>query len=253
MNIKVNRTGSRRITRRELMYILCENPYSEENKLDLSCIDLSNEDLSNLMLSNIIFRNANLSNTVIKYSVLNGSDLSGANLSNAVFIGSHLKSVNLRKSNLRGAVFCSTDISSALIDTNTIDKYFPSICPSEGEFIGWKKAVIMEDAVTFHRVIVKLLIPKDARRSSAFGRKCRCDKAKVLSIETLDGLETNMDTAFSAYNGVFAYEIGKEVSVDNFDEDRSHECAPGIHFFMTREEAVEYPKSTYSNVAIYRP
>lgn len=28
--------------------------------------------------------------------------------------------------------------------------------------------------------------------------------------------------------------------VDNFDENRWNECAAGIHFFITREEAVRY-------------
>jgi hypothetical protein len=30
------------------------------------------------------------------------------------------------------------------------------------------------------------------------------------------------------------------VTPDSFDEDRWHECAPGIHFFITRQEAVDY-------------
>lgn len=30
------------------------------------------------------------------------------------------------------------------------------------------------------------------------------------------------------------------VSVADFDENRWNECAPGIHFFITREEAVRY-------------
>lgn len=36
------------------------------------------------------------------------------------------------------------------------------------------------------------------------------------------------------------YEVGKTVSVDDFDENRWHECSTGIHFFITREEAVRY-------------
>ena len=38
----------------------------------------------------------------------------------------------------------------------------------------------------------------------------------------------------------FIYRIGETVEVKNFDCDRSHECAPGIHFFITRQEAVDY-------------
>lgn len=44
----------------------------------------------------------------------------------------------------------------------------------------------------------------------------------------------------SFYDHFFRYHVGKEVSVPNFDENRWHECAPGIHFFMTEEEAVSY-------------
>jgi hypothetical protein len=230
------------------MRILNKRSHFAPDKLDLSYINLSGEDLSRLDLSNIIFRNANLSDTVIKHSALNGSDLSGANLSNAVFICSYLGSTNLSKTNLEGALFYNTDPELALIDIPTMNKYFPSICPSEGEFIGWKKAfVVVNEDIPFS-VIVKLLIPKDAIRTSAFGRKCRCDKARVLSINYDNGVPT--DTAFSAHDLTFKYEIGKEVSVDNFDEDRRHECAPGIHFFMTREEAVAYPDTPYNNIAI---
>ncbi len=234
MNIKFNRTESRKITRAEFLGMLHKHPH----KRDFSYINLSGEDLSNLNLSNIIFRNANLSGAIVKNSHLNGSDLSGANLSYAVFVGSPLGSANLSKTNLEGALFYNMDLERASIDMPTMDKYFPSVCPSEGEFIGWKKAVVVENLANIHQVVVKLLIPKDAKRGSAFGRKCRCDKARVLSIESLDGFYT--DFAFSTYDFTFKYEIGKEVSVDNFDEDRRHECAPGIHFFMTREEAVAY-------------
>ena len=44
----------------------------------------------------------------------------------------------------------------------------------EGDIIGYKKC---RDGV-----IVKLLIPIKAKRSHAFGRKCRAEYAKVLEI-----------------------------------------------------------------------
>lgn len=46
------------------------------------------------------------------------------------------------------------------------------VCPSHGAFIGWKKAVTSEDGP----VIVKLLIPDDAKRSSARRKKQRGTK-----------------------------------------------------------------------------
>lgn len=35
-------------------------------------------------------------------------------------------------------------------------------------------------------------------------------------------------------------EFREVVKVDDFDKDRWNECAPGIHCFITRQEAVNY-------------
>ena len=104
-------------------------------------------------------------------------------------------------------------------------------CPEEGSFIGFKKC--KDDK------IVKLEILSDAKRSSATCRKCRCDKAKVLSITDINGLQ-EFDEATSRHDLTFIYKVGEIVSVDNLNEDRWDECASGIHFFITRQEAVEY-------------
>lgn len=44
----------------------------------------------------------------------------------------------------------------------------------------------------------------------------------------------------SDYDSSFIYKVGTIVSVGNFDMNRWNECAPGIHFFITRDEAVKY-------------
>lgn len=106
----------------------------------------------------------------------------------------------------------------------------PMACPREGEFVGWKKC--------FGRKLVKLLIPADARRSSALGKRCRCDRAQVLDITDMNG--NHMETAFSSYDHSFIYRKGETVSVPDFDEDRFNECAPGIHFFMDKMSAMNY-------------
>lgn len=108
----------------------------------------------------------------------------------------------------------------------------PIACPEEGSFIGFKKCC--DD------LIVKLEIPKDALRCSATSRKCRCSTAKVLSITTIDGTDANDQTAFSTHDSSFTYKVGEVVSVDNFEPDRWKECSAGIHFFITRQEAVDY-------------
>lgn len=130
------------------------------------------------------------------------------------------KRADLREADLRGA-----DLSGAY------GLFAPMVCPSDGAFVGWKKCQ--------NNLIVKLLIPADARRMSATGRKCRCDKAEVLEIQNLDGSPTGT-TAYSTNDLNFAYVVGQTVTPDSFCEDRWQECSNGIHFFITREEAVQY-------------
>ena len=88
--------------------------------------------------------------------------------------------------------------------------------------------------------IVELEICADALRSSATTRKCRCSKAKVLSITNIDGSDSGITEIASDYNANFKYRVGDTVSVDDFDADRWQECSTGIHFFVTRSEAVLY-------------
>ena len=109
------------------------------------------------------------------------------------------------------------------------------VCPEEDAFIGWKKA-----EVEGKKVIVKLEIPASAKRSSATSRKCRCDKAKVREIYNLDGAVAKERKCYSRYDNSFIYEVGKTVKADDFDEDRWSECSRGIHFFINRQEAIDY-------------
>ena len=163
----------------------------------------------------------NLSNANLYGANLYGANLSYANLSNA-----NLSNANLSNANLYGA-----NLYGAKIEKKLIDKFFPICCPEHGAFIGYKKA---------NGYIVKLQITEDAKRGSAFGRKCRCSKALVLNIENFDGSGSGLKEIASGYDRNFIYRVGETVEVQNFDEDRTHECAPGIHFFITRKEAVDY-------------
>ena len=135
---------------------------------------------------------------------------------------------NLRNANLRNA-----DLRNA---KNA--PFVPYACPDFGIFIGFKKAigVYEEQAI---KVLVMLEIPEDAKRLSATGRKCRCDKAKVLRITDLE--ETvELTEAYSGHDNNFYYRVGEMVSVDDFDEDRWNECSTGIHFFINKQEAINY-------------
>ena len=140
---------------------------------------------------------------------------------------------DLYGADLYGADLRGADLYEAKIELTLLNKFYPICCPEAGSFIAWKKVR--------GNLIVKLEVTEGAKRSSAFGRKCRCSEAKVLDIQNLDGSSADDVTeAFSRHDENFAYRVGEIVRVDNFDNDRQNECAPGIHFFITRQEAVDY-------------
>ena len=116
------------------------------------------------------------------------------------------------------------------INYDVLDAFIPMACPKEGSFIGYKKCR--------DERIVQLEVPEDAKRSSAYGKKCRCSRAKVLNIWTADGEEAGY--AISCHDETFVYHKGKTVEVKDFNGSRFNECSSGIHFFMTREDAENY-------------
>ena len=223
------------------------------SNIDLSGADLKGANLSDADLSDSILNNANLWNTNLSYTNLRGSDLSytnlsesdlnNADLSNANLICINLYSSNLKDANLTDANLSYADLNCANlynanlkyanlndIETNMHTVGYNIACPEEGFFIGYKKA---------KGCIIKLLILEDSKRSSATTAKCRCDKAKVLDIENIKTGE-KVEEVSSNYDLSFIYRVGEIVSVDDFDDNRWNECAPGIHFFMNKENALNY-------------
>ena len=187
------------------------------------------------------------------YDCLRGADLRDANLSGANLSGANLRYADLRyadlsDANLIGANLRDADLSDAnLIGANLRDAYDvqlsiakTSILPDEGDIIGWKKAWTDNETLLMP-VIVKLLIPSDALRSNATGRKCRASTVRVLDLQDKQGNSLPSDTtAYSSYDADFTYKKGETIHVEDFDTNRWKECAPGIHFFITRIEAAEY-------------
>ena len=188
-----------------------DEPAGEETH---SRANLRDANLSGADLSDANLRDANLSD-----ADLSGADLSDANLSDANLSGADLSGANLRDANLRGAI------------SDEYTAFFALQCPEKGAFVGYKRC---------GRYIVELEITKDALRSSATTRKCRCSKAKVISITNIDGTESGVESVPSNRDSNFIYRTGEIVSVPDFDECRWNECSTGIHFFITREEAVNY-------------
>ena len=136
----------------------------------------------------------------------------GASLDGASLVGANLDGANLDGAKNAELAIAQTRILPA------------------GSIVGWKKCQAKTDTGF---AIVKLRIPEEAKRSHAFGRKCRAEYAEVLEI-------IGVTEAHSGYDPAFIYRVGETVRPDSFSEDWQRECAPGVHFFITREEAEAY-------------
>jgi hypothetical protein len=113
----------------------------------------------------------------------------------------------------------------------------PFACPDEGSFIAWKACR--------GNLICKILIPEDAKRSSAFGRKCRTSKFKVLDIYYVNPATRTIgvspaESATSMFNSDWVYKRGETYEEPDFVNDRFKECAAGLHFFMDKQDAIDY-------------
>ena len=208
---------------------------------NLSGANLSEANLFGANLSGASLFGANLSEANLSGANLSGANLFEANLFGANLSGANLFEANLFEANLFGANLSEANLSGAdLSGANYIEKaknlFYPIACPEIGAFVGWKKAKVKTSG---HECIVKLEITEDAVRSSAAGRKCRCSKATVLEIQDLEG-NVLEQVAVSDRDENFHYIPGTVVSVSDFDENRWNECSTGIHFYITREEAVRH-------------
>ena len=217
---------------------------------NLGCADLRDADLRSADLKGAYLKGANLSGADLRSADLRSANLwdadlrcanlSGANLGCADLRDADLRDVNLRDVNLgcvdlSGADLKGADLSGANLwdaDLSCVKNiFFPMACPEKGSFIAFKKAGCY---------IIELFIPSNAKRCSATSRKCRCSKAKVISITTLSGDKTNITEVHSNYDPNFIYKLGEYVEVKDFDDNRWNECSTGIYFFITRQEAVNY-------------
>ncbi len=181
---------------------------------------------------------ANLSRANLCGADLYGADLYGANLSLANLCGANLSLANLSRANLCGANLCGANLCGADLYGAKIDLTDPSaklawcrtrILP-EGDLIGWKKAAGGR--------IVKLLIPAKAKRSHAFGRKCRASFVKVLAI--WDGEKAVKEAATDIHGPKTTYRVGRIVKPNGWCDDWREECNQGIHFYITKEEAMAH-------------
>ena len=237
-----------------------------KNDINLALADLGDAELAGANLKGAIFRGANLRGANLRDTNLEKADLAWANLAWATLERAELKfaflkcadldeanlvwadlngaylawadlaDANLKEANLKDANLAGADLYGAILNAAHLNgaqniPYIPLACPSEGAFTAWKKVG--------GKYLVKLQIPEDARRCSATTRKCRCDKAMVLDITSLDGNKHYDEVTNNRYNETI-YKVGEFVYPDSFDENRWNECSNGIHFFANKEEAINY-------------
>lgn len=181
------------------------------------------------------------------YCRLRGCDLRDANMA-----GLCLSSADwIEDCDLRGTtgwdMISSTSVFGTKRTLAQLAAYIPMCCPREGSYKGYKSCRCMyydRSGLATPRAIVVLEIPAHARRSSAFGRKCRASEAVVKAIWGYgkDGKRVKLESAVSSHDPDFVYRVGETVEPSRpFCENRFEECAPGIHHFMTEQEAKEYP------------
>ena len=231
-----------KLQKEELKKILDNRVIAEQLDLHESLIenmDLSGWDLHNINFNKSDFRCVNLDGANMAYikadnAFFGGSSLCRTNLKGAFLHSADFRYCNLSEADLRGAdIFAAAlheaDLTNIRVDDNT--KFYHLYCPKKGAFIGWK--------VCYGRKIVELLVPEDAARISGTTNEVKCDKAKVLSIKSIDYKE-NYSEAHSYVDENFKYRVGEMVYAENFNPHRFAESGGGIHIWLTREEAIAY-------------
>lgn len=228
-------------------------------------VDLYNCDIDHAKFKAVSFKRSYFYRLVTGLTEFDGCDFTNSYMTDFTFDNCVFRQCDFTKCNMENVLFkcClfyDCDFNEADLPpffypecmagcTNI--PYMPMACPEEGEFIGYKIAsseqrcsiipslVVPYDNQGPANVLVTLKIPADARRSSSGGRKCRCDKAKVIGLEFFGGHEGE-NVAYSKFDARFEYRVGEEISVPFFDENRWNECSTGIHFFINRKEALQY-------------
>jgi len=233
----------------KLLKILLSKKIDKEKIRDanLSRANLSRANLSRAYLSDAYLSDANLSDANLLRADLSRADLSDANLSRANLSranlsGANLSGANLLRADLSDANFSRANLSRAYLSDAVINELTFGVtinCPEIGSFIGFKK-------IKHESVIVVLEILEDSKRSSATTYKCRASNVKVLRIENYDGTISDKKEVLSDWSNEnpeseqIIYEVGKEIIIHNFDENRWNECSTGIHFFINRQMALNY-------------
>lgn len=240
------------------------------NKAYMRCATLTGAKINHSLFDGANLNEAHLSGATIFYTHMEGTRMAravitdaslyvvhmgGANLENASFEGSKLGHVEMRMANIQSANFTSAGITEScrFEHAHLTNANFTSASISKDtsfdfadlhgcEFDGEERnrlGRILDRPVTGYKKsregdIVTLEIPKGAVVFSINNNKCRTNMAKVTDTDGKPELSSIFDKEFK-------YRVGDEIApVGEFDLMYNIECASGIHFFLTREEAERY-------------
>jgi len=212
-----------------------------EKNTNLAGANLADANLADAYLADANLADANLARANLARANLADANLADANLADAYLARAYLADAYLARANLARANLARANLARAylarayLADANLARAYLadanlegakdikppPFQIPQEGELIVWKKLSGGN--------LCKLRIPPEARRTaSVVGRKCRAEFAEVLE---------GSGMSWRAHGHTITYAPGETVRPDGYDDNPLVECAQGIHFFLTREEA----------------
>lgn len=205
-------------------------------------IDLAGRDLKGIDFRRATFDGCNLHGTDFSGSEMDNvafynNDLTGMKLCGCKARGCSFRFQDMTGIDLRGANIYSSVLEDALnqdkVITDDDTKWYKMRCPEEGEaFIAWKCCTDLR--------VVMMLVPRDAHRCMATMETGRVSKVKVLKITNIDETE-NYTWAQSTVDPDFYYEVGKWLEPANgFQTDRWKDSSPGIHFFLDRQQCVDY-------------
>ena len=205
------------------------------NRVDLRYATCSGITIKDSILVHCYLLNSNWHNVSLTSSTLNNCAMAGISwvrgyIGDSTVIACDLFTANLVRSNFNRVTFRETSLEYA----RTFDSVFIDVAGLVKPPIGVD--IIPEgDLIVYKKLkggVAKLLVPKEAKRSNAGGRKCRAEYAIVLECP---------EDARSTFDQNFIYKVGETVRPKRpWEENRWKECAPGIHFFLTRREAEDY-------------
>jgi hypothetical protein len=181
--------------------------------------NLAHAYLAGANLAGANLADANLADAYLAHANLAGANLAGANLAGANLADAYLAGANLAGANLAGDYLAGANLAGAKGTDLAIAQ--TRILP-DGDLVVWKKCA--------DGVLVKLRIPSYAKRSHAFGRKCRAEFADCIEV-------IGAESGVSQHDEKTVYKAGERVVCDAWDADWTKECSGGIHFFITRAEA----------------